>query len=81
MTADLRNGSPAGRPVAPGRVILLHGLGRTARSVRRIERAAARFLCWDRSLWHCTTMPVGKWVIRTALSVRLTCCPPAPEAR
>ena len=26
-------------------------------------------------------MPVGSWVMRTADSVRLTCCPPAPPAR
>ena len=26
-------------------------------------------------------MPVGRWVIRTAESVVLTCCPPAPDAR
>src|SRR5215210_327610 len=26
-------------------------------------------------------MPVGRWVILTAESVLLTCCPPAPEAR
>ncbi len=36
MTADPRNGGP------PGRVILLHGLGRTARSLGRLERAVAR---------------------------------------
>ena len=26
-------------------------------------------------------MPVGKWVTRTAESVLLMCCPPAPLAR
>ena len=26
-------------------------------------------------------MPVGRWVIRTAELVVLTCCPPAPDAR
>ena len=26
-------------------------------------------------------MPVGRWVMRTAESVVLTCCPPAPDAR
>ena len=25
--------------------------------------------------------PVGRWVMRTAESVLLTCCPPAPDAR
>ena len=43
--------------------------------------AMALFLCWERSFWHWTTMPVGMWVIRTAESVVLTCWPPAPEAR
>ena len=43
--------------------------------------ALARFLCCDRSFWHCTTMPVGKCVMRIAESVRLTCWPPAPDAR
>ncbi len=43
--------------------------------------ALARFLCCDRSFWHCTTMPVGMCVMRTADSVRFTCWPPAPEAR
>ena len=38
----------------------------------------ARFWCWDRSFWHETTMPLGRWVIRTAESVTLTCWPPAP---
>jgi hypothetical protein len=37
--------------------------------------------CWDFSCWHCTTMPVGRWVMRTALLVLLTCWPPAPLAR
>jgi cytoskeletal protein CcmA (bactofilin family) len=40
-----------------------------------------RFLCCERSFWHCTTMPVGSWVMRTAESVVLTCWPPAPDAR
>ena len=41
----------------------------------------ARFLCWLRSFWHCTTMPVGRCVSRMALEVLLTCWPPAPLAR
>ena len=41
----------------------------------------ARFWCWDRSCCDATTMPVGIWVIRTALSVLLICWPPAPDAR
>ena len=40
--------------------------------------ALSRFLCCERSFWHCTTMPVGKCVMRTAESVMLTCWPPAP---
>ena len=43
--------------------------------------AMARFLCWLRSFWHCTTMPVGRCVRRMALEVLLTCWPPAPLAR
>ncbi len=43
--------------------------------------ADARFLCCDRSFWHDTTMPVGRWVMRTAESVTLTCWPPAPLDR
>ena len=40
--------------------------------------ALARFWCCDRSFWQDTTTPVGRWVIRTAESVTLTCWPPAP---
>ena len=43
--------------------------------------AVARFEDCERSFWHCTTMPVGLCVMRTAESVLLTCWPPAPEAR
>ncbi len=43
--------------------------------------ARARFLCCERSSWHSTTIPLGKWVMRTAESVLLMCWPPAPEAR
>ena len=28
--------------------------------------ALSLFWNWDRSFWHCTTIPVGIWVIRTA---------------
>jgi hypothetical protein len=34
--------------------------------------AFALFLCCDFSSWHCTTMPVGMCVMRTALSVVFT---------
>ena len=40
-----------------------------------------RFLCCERSFWHCTTVLVGRWVMRTAESVTFTCCPPLPLAR
>src|SRR5207249_6446599 len=56
----------------------------TARSYSRalsIFIAVALFLNWLRSFWHCTTMLVGRCVIRTADDVLLTCCPPFPEAR
>ena len=43
--------------------------------------ARSLFLYWLRSSWHSTTTPVGRWVMRMALSVLLTCCPPAPEER
>ena len=39
------------------------------------------FWNWERSFWHCTTIPVGKWVIRIAEDVLLICCPPAPLLR
>jgi hypothetical protein len=36
---------------------------------------------WERSFWTATTIPVGRWVMRTAESVVLTPCPPGPEER
>jgi hypothetical protein len=56
---------------------LLHVLD--ARGQHR--QACALFLCCERPSWHSTTMPVGRWVMRTAESVLLMCWPPAPEAR
>ncbi len=47
----------------------------------RIFQATSRFLCCERSFCTATTIPVGRWVIRTALEVLLTFWPPAPEAR
>ena len=47
----------------------------------RSDSARERFLCCERSSWHSTTMPLGRWVMRIAESVLLTCCPPAPEER
>ena len=43
--------------------------------------AESRFRCWDRSFWQETTIPVGRWVMRTAESVTFTCWPPFPLAR
>ena len=43
--------------------------------------ALALFLNCDFSSWQETTTPVGRCVMRTALSVVLTCCPPAPWER
>ena len=43
--------------------------------------AAARFWICDFSFCIDTTMPVGRWVIRTAESVVLTDWPPGPEER
>ena len=43
--------------------------------------ARSLFWCCERSLWHWTTVLVGRWVMRTAESVRLTCWPPLPEER
>ncbi len=43
--------------------------------------ARSLFWCWLRSFWHDVTTPVGRWVMRTAESVTLTCWPPAPDER
>ncbi len=43
--------------------------------------ATSRLRFWLRSFWQATTMPVGRWVTRTAESVTLTCWPPAPLER
>ncbi len=56
----------------------------SARSYRRalsIFSAVALFLCWLRSCWQETTIPVGRCVIRTADEVLFTCWPPLPDAR
>src|SRR5699024_7435987 len=39
------------------------------------------FWSWLFSFWQAATIPVGRWVIRTAESVVLTLCPPGPEER
>ena len=45
---------------------------------RSIRIACSRFCSWERSFWQDTTMPLGRWVIRTAESVVLTPWPPGP---
>ena len=39
------------------------------------------FCSWLRSSWQVTTTPVGRWVMRMADDVLLTCWPPAPDER
>ena len=65
-------------PPSPRRAarVLRTGASRAAEPSR-----AHGFLCWERSSWHSTTIPVGRCVTRTAESVLLTCWPPAPEER
>ena len=43
--------------------------------------AMSRLRPWLRSFWQATTMPLGKWVRRTADEVLFTFWPPAPDAR
>ncbi len=43
--------------------------------------ALSLFWSWLFSSWQATTMPLGRWVIRTAESVVLTDCPPGPVER
>ena len=43
--------------------------------------ACSRFCSWLFSFWQLTTMPVGRWVMRTAESVVFTDCPPGPDER
>src|SRR3970282_516951 len=43
--------------------------------------ARVRFCSCDRSSWHWTTIPVGRWVRRTAVAFFWTFCPPAPPER
>ena len=69
--APARRRGRAGRPSSSAAAIS------RARSIRM---ACSRFCSWERSFWHDTTMPVGRWVIRTAESVVLTPCPPGPGA-
>ena len=43
--------------------------------------ADSLFWSWLFSFWQLTTVPVGRWVIRTAESVVLTDWPPGPDER
>ena len=71
-------------PPSPLRAFISASRSCRARSSSRdcsTRSAAALFCSWDFSFWQETTMPVGRWVIRTAESVVLTLCPPGPEDR
>ena len=46
----------------------------------RMARAFSLFCNWERSWVQRTAIPVGKWVIRTAVSTLLTFWPPLPPA-
>src|SRR2546421_411024 len=48
---------------------------------RSIRIARSLFCSCERSFWQDTTIPVGRWVIRTAESVVFTLCPPGPLDR
>src|SRR5580704_13350667 len=51
-----------------------------ASSRARSTRIACSLFCsWLFSFWQDTTIPLGRWVIRTAESVVFTLCPPGPE--
>ena len=51
---------------------------RASSRARRIRIACSLFCSWLFSFWQLTTMPVGRWVMRTAESVVLTLWPPGP---
>ena len=42
------------------------------RRARRMRIACSLFWSWLRSSWQVTTIPLGRWVMRTAESVVLT---------
>src|SRR5436305_150531 len=48
---------------------------------RSIRIARSLFCSCERSFWQDTTIPDGRWVIRTAESVVFTLCPPGPLDR
>ncbi len=82
--ADLLGPAAAAHLVAAG-VGQLGASGGPARALssraRSTCRALARFWIWLFSSCMATTMPVGRWVMRTAESVVLTDCPPGPDER
>ena len=45
---------------------------------RNTASALVLFLSCERSSWQVATIPVGTWVIRTAVATLFTFCPPAP---
>ena len=55
--------APAGDGVQLGLALLL-GLG--GEHGLQLAMALSLFWCWLRSFWQVTTMPVGRWVMRTA---------------
>jgi hypothetical protein len=74
----LRTRSEGGTRVATRGVT---GRRRISMACRSRASATDRFRCWLRSSRAVTTIPVGRWVSRTALSVTFWCCPPGPPAR
>ncbi len=46
-----------------------------------MRSACSLFCSWLFSFWQETTIPVGRWVIRTAESVVFTLWPPGPDDR
>src|SRR3982751_5336281 len=65
---------------APARSLASRSRSSSNSRVRSTFSALALFLCCDFSSCWMTTRPVGRWVMRTALSVVLTDWPPGPDA-
>ena len=64
-----------------GRLLVRLLLGRASSRARSTRRPASRFCSWLFSFCIDTTVPVGRWVMRTAESVVFTLCPPGPDER
>ena len=58
----------------------LGGIPRLRSSSRIFCRQSCRLRYWLRDSLLTTTMPVGRWRMRTAESAVLTPCPPGPVA-